>query len=61
LVFADAVIFNGITEFTFTIIVDSLAHPVAAIPVTVYSIVELGLAITFAPVIVFKPNEGVQV
>lgn len=56
----------GVTEttgngFTLTVAVAVLVHPAALVPVTVYVIVLVGLAVTFAPVVALKPVDGDQV
>ena len=37
-----------------------LVHPVAAVPVTVYVVVDPGLAVTVAPVVALSPVAGDQ-
>jgi hypothetical protein len=56
----------GVTEidgtwFTVIITVFLLEHDVVAVPVTVYVVVEVGLAETVAPVVPLRPVAGSQV
>ena len=37
-----------------------LVHPFASVAITVYVVVDVGLAVTLAPVVVFNPVEGLQ-
>lgn len=48
-------------EFTVTVTVAVLVQPAAVVPVTVYVIVEVGLAVTVAPVVDDKPVPGLHV
>ena len=45
---------------TVTVTVPIEVHPVAFCEVTVYVVLLVGVAITIAPVVVFKPVEGDQ-
>jgi hypothetical protein len=47
--------------FTVTVTVPVLVQPAAVVPVTVYVIVEVGLAVTVAPVVDDKPVAGLHV
>ena len=46
---------------TVTVVVPVLTQPFALVPVTVYEVVEAGLAFTFAPVVALNPVAGLQV
>jgi hypothetical protein len=46
--------------FTVIITVAVLVHPVPAVPVTVYVVVVVGVAVTVAPVVEDKPVAGLQ-
>ena len=48
------------TEFTVTMDDCLLVQPFEAVPVTVYVMLVLGFAVTFAPVVVFNPVDGVH-
>ena len=48
------------SAFTITVTDDVLLHPDALVPVTVYTLVALGLAVTLAPVVAERPVDGVQ-
>ena len=48
-------------EFTVTVTVAVLVQPAAVVPVTVYVIVEVGLAVTVAPVVDDKLVAGLHV
>lgn len=43
---------------TFTVTVELEVHPLAAVPVTVYVVVEVGVAVTDEPVVPLNPVEG---
>ena len=45
---------------TVTVTLAVPVQPFASVDVTVYVMVEVGLAFTVAPVVVFKPVEGLQ-
>ena len=47
--------------FTVTVTVPVLVQPAAVVPVTVYVIVEVGSAVTVAPVVDDKPVAGLHV
>lgn len=47
--------------FTVTVTVFVFTHPFASVPVTVYVVVEVGFAVTVAPVVEDKPVEGLHV
>ena len=47
---------TGIVIFTFTVSVDVLVHPLTSVPVTVYTVVTAGDAVTTAPVVVERPG-----
>ena len=48
-------------SFTVTVTVPVLTHPFASVPVTVYVVVVVGLAVTAAPVVADNPVEGLHV
>ena len=45
---------------TVTVTVDEEVHPFAFVPVTVYVVVEAGVAVTLLPVVELNPVEGDQ-
>ena len=47
--------------FTVTATVVVLEHPPDVVPVTVYIVVTVGVAVTVEPVVADKPEEGDQV
>jgi hypothetical protein len=49
---------NDGTGLTLTVTVAVLAHPLLFVPVTVYVLVEDGLAVTLAPVVADRPVPG---
>ena len=57
----DGVIVNVGKGFTVTITVCVFTHPLELVPVTVYVFVEVGFAVTVAPVVTLNPVEGAQV
>ena len=46
--------------FTLTVTSSVVTQPSLVVPVTVYVVVELGLAVTVVPVVVFNPIDGLQ-
>jgi hypothetical protein len=47
--------------FTVTVTVAVFVHPLDAVPVTVYVVVTVGLAVTGDPVVELSPDAGAQV
>jgi hypothetical protein len=45
---------------TVTVVVAVFTHPPELVPVTVYVVVEGGLAVTLAPVVPLRPVPGLQ-
>ena len=56
--FADALTVGG--TFTITVTVADALHPAALVPITVYVVVVVGLAVTVAPVVALNPVAGDQ-
>src|SRR5438445_202891 len=48
-------------ETTVTVVVSESKHPFASVPVTVYEVVTVGLAVTGLPLELLKPVPGVHV
>ena len=56
---------GGVTEitgsgFTFTVTCVDAVQPLPSVPVTVYVVVEVGLAVTVEPVVALSPVAGDQ-
>ena len=45
---------------TVTVVVPVFIHPLASVPVTVYAVVEVGLAVIPEPVVAVRPVDGDQ-
>ena len=57
---ADVTLTVGV-EFTVTILVAAPVHPPELVPVTVYVVVMIGLAVTDEPVVALNPVAGLHV
>jgi hypothetical protein len=54
----EAVMVSVGSRFTVTVRDCVFVHPLELVPVTVYAVVVVGLAITVAPVVAFNPADG---